>query len=89
MTARLKAVLWAWLRAFDILLCTAWLSPLYLIGLASKPTGTQMISVYVGHAALDGVAWGLRAARLIDRAAVWLGGEPEHCVRAYAAYLKP
>lgn len=86
---RLRGVFWAWLRVADIVLCTLWLSPLYLIGLADRPTGTQMISVYVGKAALNKVPWGLRAAAVIDRAAEWLGDQPHHCIRAYGAYLRP
>lgn len=87
--SRLADVIWAWLRVLDIVACTAWLSPLYLVGLASRPTGTQMISVYVGKAALNGVRWGVRAAGVIDRLAEWVGDEPNHCIRAYGSYLRP
>lgn len=89
MPRRLQDIAWAWLRVLDIVLCTAWLSPLYLVGLASRPTGTQMISVYVGKAALNRVPWGLRAARVIDRLSEWLGDAPNHCIRAYGSYLRP
>jgi hypothetical protein len=48
-----------------------------------------MISVYVGKAALNKVPWGLRMAALIDWAACRLGDAPNHCIRAYGAYLRP
>ena len=71
------------LTALDLLLCTVWLSLLYPLGLADRPTGRQLVSGYVGKAAFNGVPWGIRAASIIDWCAVRLGDGPDHCLRAY------
>lgn len=65
---RLWHVLRALLILTDIALCWAWLAPLYLVSprLASRPTGHQMISAYVGRAMLNGHRWARIAARAID-----------------------
>lgn len=51
MSARLGTAVMALLKAIDILACTIWLAPLYVVGLADKPTGRRMISSYIGEAA--------------------------------------
>lgn len=83
---RLGVVALSWLRALDIVLCTLWLTPLYLIGLADQPTGTQMISAYVGEAAFNGQRWAKRMARVIDTLAILVGDKPEHCYRIFTYY---
>lgn len=84
MISRLGHVLRAMLVLGDIALCLAWLAPLYLIGgerWASRPTGRQMISAYVGRAALNGMSWARRAAAVIDWIFERLGDRPDHCLR--------
>jgi hypothetical protein len=76
----------ALLRAIDILACTIWLAPLYVLGLADKPSGRQMISSYIGKAAMNGHRWAVIAGWLIDYFAVALGDAPAHCERAYRHY---
>jgi hypothetical protein len=83
---RIRASIWAMLKAIDILLCTIWLAPLYICNLADKPSGRQMISSYVGQADFYGTRWGRRAAAFIDWGAKLLGDEPDHCRRAFLAY---
>jgi hypothetical protein len=78
--------IWALLKALDILACTLWLAPLYVVGLADRPSGRQMISSYVGEAAANGMLWGRIAATLIDMGAVALGDDPDHCHRAFIRY---
>lgn len=63
---RLGHVLQALLIVLDIGVCWAWIAPLYLFGLADRPTGRQMISSYVGRASLNGHRWARIAARVID-----------------------
>ena len=70
----------------DIVICFFWLAPLYLVGLADKPTGRQLISGYVGKAAYNKHKWGIRAAKVIDWMAEKLGDGPDHCYRAYIFY---
>ena len=86
MIDRLGHVLLAFGRAIDILLCVVWLGPLYLVGLASRPSGRQMISSYVGEAAYNGHRWGRRAAAVIDWTFEKLGDGPNHCHRAFVNY---
>lgn len=86
MKSRAAASFLALLRALDILACTLWLAPLYLLGLADKPSGRQMISSYIGKAAANGHRWAIRAAMVIDWCAVRLGDRPAHCWRAYQHY---
>lgn len=76
----------ALLRALDLLVCTIWLAALYPFGLADRPTGRHMISSYVGKAATNGMAWGLRAEKVIDWVAELVGDAPHHCRRAYMFY---
>jgi hypothetical protein len=83
MLRRLGHVVLALARMLDVVACTLWLCPLYLIGLASRPTGTAMISSYVGAAELGGMPWAIRAARIIDYIAKCLGDKPRHCYRSY------
>lgn len=83
---KLGHVALAVLRVTDIVLCLLWLSPLYLIGLADRPTGRQLISGYVGKAAHHGHKWAVPVARWIDWLACKLGDEKEHCRRAYEFY---
>lgn len=66
---RLGHVCHAFLILIDIALCYVWLAVLYLIGgtrLAARPTGRQMISVYVGRASINGRRWARIAAKVID-----------------------
>lgn len=86
MIARIKASVWALLKAIDILFCTVWLSTLYIFKWADKPSGRQMISSYVGQADFNGMRWGRRAAAVIDWFACLVGDEPKHCHRAYVRY---
>lgn len=86
MTSRLRDSAWALLIALDILACTLWLAPLYVVGLADRPSGRQMISSYVGKAAANGHRWARIAAFLIDRGALLLGDAPDHCDRAFHKY---
>lgn len=76
----------ALLRAVNILLCTLWLVPLYVVGLADKPSGRKMISSYVGKAAANGHYWARVAAEVIDGVFEALGDKPDHCRRAYLHY---
>jgi hypothetical protein len=86
MIGRLLESLIAILRATDIWLCTWWLAPLYVLGLADKPSGRQMISSYIGKGQVYGRAWARIAGGIIDRAAMLLGDKPNHCLRAYRHY---
>lgn len=86
MIARLKVSFWALLRALDILACTVWLAPLHVFGLADRPSGRQMISSYVGKAAVNGHYWAIALEHLIDAMAELLGDRPGHCLRAYLHY---
>jgi len=84
--ARLKVSVWALLKALDILACTLWLAPLYVLGLADRPSGRQMISSYVGKAAFNGHYWAIALEHIIDFGAEALGDKPGHCLRAYLHY---
>ena len=86
MLKRVSISMMAVLRSLDILACTLWLAPLYIVGLADRPTGRMMISSYVGKAASNGHRWAIVVASVIDRAAMILGDKPDHCWRAYLAY---
>lgn len=83
MTARLGHSVLALLIALDVLLCALWLAPLYLVGLASRPTGRQLISGYVGKARLNGHRWARLAGAAIDWLFARLGDGPDHCTRVY------
>lgn len=74
------------LRAFDILCCTIWLASLYPFGLASRPSGREMISSYIGEAQHNGHRWAARAAAVIDWIAMKLGDRSDHCLRAFRRY---
>lgn len=63
---RLGHVIQALLIVVDIVVCWAWIAPLYLFDLADRPTGRQMISCYVGRAAINGHRWARIAAKVID-----------------------
>jgi hypothetical protein len=86
MINRLGQSVIALIKALDILACTIWLAPLYVLGLADKPTGRRMVSSYIGKAAANGHRWARIAAAVIDYGAVTLGDAPEHCGRAYRHY---
>ena len=86
MIGRLKVAAFAFLRSIDILFCTIWLAPLYVVGLADRPSGRQMISSYVGKAASNGHYWGIAAEGVIDAIAEAFGDRPGHCLRAYLHY---
>lgn len=63
---RIGHVIQALLILIDIAACFLWLAPLYLVGLADRPTGRQMISAYVGRAMINGHRWARIAAKVID-----------------------
>ena len=86
MANRIKQSFKAILIAIDILLCTLWLAPLYVFNLASRPSGRQMISSYVGQAAHYGYRWAKPVEAVIDWAAVKLGDKDRHCYRAFRHY---
>lgn len=86
MIRRLGEAVLALLRATDIWFCAWWLAPLYVLGLADKPSGRQMISSYIGKGQMHGWRWARIAGGLIDRAAQLLGDKPAHCIRAYRHY---
>jgi len=89
MTRRLGHVLRAGLILIDIALCLAWPAPLYLIGgerWASRPTGRQMISAYIGRASINGMRWARRAEAIIDWLFERLGDRPAHCARMATKY---
>jgi len=83
MVKRSREALWALLRALDILGCTIWLAPLYIVGLADRPTGRMMVSTYVGKALANGHQWARCAAWVIDRLAMLCGDQPNHCARSW------
>lgn len=86
MRDRLIESFWALLIAADIVLCTIWLVPLYVFGLAGKPTGRQLISSYVGEAQHNGMKWAKLSAWLINEGAELLGDGPDHCYRIFRKY---
>lgn len=59
---------------------------LYPFGLADLPTGREFISTICGKAAANGLRWGKIASAIIDRVAVFLGDDPDHCWRTYQKY---
>lgn len=83
---RAKTAFLALGRARDIDWCTNWLVPLYIVALADRPSGRQMISSYVGKAAFNGHYWAIAVEHVIDSAAELLGDRPGHCLRAYLHY---
>lgn len=87
MIARLRASVLALLRALDILACTIWLAPLYVVGLADRPSGRQMISSYVGKAMVNGHRWAFFVGGVIDWVFLPIDGRPDHCIRAFRHYL--
>lgn len=86
LSTRLQIVSIAMLRSLDILGCTMWLGPLYVIGLADRPTGRRMISSYIGFAAVNGHYWAIALEGMIDAGARLFGDRPGHCLRAYLHY---
>ena len=86
MANRITQSLWALLIALDILACTLWLAPLYVLGLSGKPTGRQLISSYVGEAQHNGMRWAKVSAWIINEGAELLGDGPDHCYRTYLKY---
>lgn len=83
---RIRECMLPLLRAIDILLCAFWLSLLYPLGLADRPTGREFISSYVGEALHNGRSWAKVAAAVIDWVFKVLAGEPNHCARSYEMY---
>ncbi|MBB5985939.1 hypothetical protein [Sphingobium lignivorans] len=84
MIRRIGHVMIAALIVLDIIACFVWLAPLYLLGLASRPNGRQLISAYTGRAAINGHRWALRLERVIDRV---LGkGHCRQTAEAYAGF---
>lgn len=87
MINRLKVATIALLKAIDILACTMWLAPLYVVNLADRPSGRQMISSYVGKAMVNGHRWAMVVGTAIDWVfETFFGDKPDHCVRAYLHY---
>lgn len=83
MKARLRHSAMGLLIALDVLLCALWLALLHPFNLASRPTGRQLISGYVGKAAHNGHRWGRIAALVIDWLFWALGDGRDHCRRTY------
>ena len=81
---RFGHVLRALLILTDIVLCFCWLAPLYLVGLADRPTGRQLISAYVGRARINGHRWARAAAAVID--ALLGRGHCVHIATRYAGF---
>lgn len=73
-------------RSLTILACTLVYGPLFVVGLASRPSGRRMLSSYVGKAEANGHRWGRIAAAIIDGVMVQFGDRPDHCRRAYLHY---
>lgn len=73
---RIVEGLFAIALCIDIVLCTLWLTPLYIFGLSDRPTGRQLISSYVGQAAINGHRWSIIPERIINTLFFW---EPNHC----------
>lgn len=86
MINRLKVATIALLKAIDILACTIWLAPLYVVNLADRPSGRQMISSYVGKAMVNGHRWAWIVGGVIDWVFLPIDGKPDHCIRAYRHY---
>lgn len=86
MANRLIVSFWAIMIALDVVLCTFWLAPLYVFGLAGRPTGRQLISSYVGEAQHNGMKWARIPAAVIDFGAELLGDGPDHCYRTFVKY---
>lgn len=86
MIARLAIFLAALGRSLTIMACTLVYGPLYVVGLASRPSGRQMLSSYVGEAEANGRRWGRIAAAIIDSVMMQFGDRPDHCRRAYLHY---
>lgn len=85
--SRLVSANVAMLKAHDILLCTLWLAPLYVVGLADRPSGRQMVSSYIGKAAHNGHHWAKRAETVIDWVfETFFNDRPRHCYRAFRHY---
>lgn len=83
MIARLGIAALALLVAIDILLCTVWKAPLYVVGLAEKPTGRQLISQFVGKAAINGHRWARIVEAIINTLIFW---ERDHCRATFRKY---
>lgn len=73
-------------KGADIFLGSLWKGALYPFGLADLPTGREFISTICGKAAANGWRWGKIASAIIDRVAVFLGDDPDHCLRMYLKY---
>lgn len=86
MIRRIGHSLFALLKAMDIMACAIWLAVLYPVGLSARPSGREMISSYIGEAAINGHRWAARAQTCIDWGAVKLGDKPDHCYRAFRNY---
>lgn len=86
MIRRLLQVLGALLMVIDIIACFLWLAVLYPFGLSARPNGHQMISAYVGRAAINGRVWARRVEGVIDWIFETLGNGPDHCRRAARHY---
>lgn len=81
--SRLGEMIYSAAILIDVIACFIWLAPLYVVGLASKPNGHQMISAYVGRAAINRHRWAARAAAVIDTLFWWM---PDHCQRMARKY---
>lgn len=83
MINRIFDVFKAFLILIDEIACFIWLAPLYIVGLADKCTGRQLISSYVGRAAINCMPWALRAEKVINFLIFW---QSDHCRRAARHY---
>lgn len=84
MTARFRLWLWQLLVAIDQLAGT-WIfgwSYVWLGGGRNCPQADETISSVVGKASMRGAPWARRWERRINRLAVWLGEQPNHCRRS-------
>lgn len=85
MIERLLVIAGALLFLLDTVVCFLWIAALYLVGLADRPTGRQLISAYVGRAAINGWRWALRAEKVVNWIMQPFDG-PDHCRRCALRY---
>lgn len=82
MLRRLLEIWIAFLVLLDAIVCYFCIAPLYLFNVASKPTGTQLISSYIGEAYLNNMRWSIIPNLLINT----LFLNKNHCVESYKKY---
>ena len=84
MIKRTANVIVAFFILLDEIACFLWLAPLYIFGLADNCTGRQLISAYVGRAAINGNRWALYAEQVVNFIIFWQNDHCRKCARAYA-----